>query len=405
VWFMARAHREESARYNFQVMTVRRFTVLVTGLPQHRNATKHLGRLQIAAWFQAHFGSVVDVSIAYDDMVLVKKFKARGEIRRDMLAAQAQGEDDKYAKLARNLKELDSSMAFQRRWDQRRIQAAFVTFQMQESVAKCLAAFPTSWWRRCFLKRELLFAGHTLDVRRAAEPSNTLFYNLGLSQRDKWSRRAWTFLVSCCIMSVSIAAVAASQWYQSSKPSTTDCLTQPYLTVQQVENAPNHGTALYCYCAGLSTHDLLNQSNFCSDYIWRYTVSKGLIFIMATSTVLVNVILQVTMDYLARMEKHSSVTSEQRGISSRLFWGLFLNTGVIILWINANLTPYVGSTLGVVFPGKFSDLSQDWYYEVGVSILITMFLNTMNPHLRSLLAIPSERTYALDSGSVWSFLC
>lgn len=115
-------------------------------------------------------------------------------------------------------------------------------------------------------------------------------------------------------------------------------------------------------------------------------------FLTAFCTVLVNIMLQVFMDRLAVMERHSSLTSQQRGVTSRLFIGLFLNTGVIILIVNANLAPYVGDTIfRSILPGKFSEFEPDWFYSVGVSILLTMFVNAFNPHLMSLLTVPWDK--------------
>ena len=387
VWWIFRDHTKEATAYNSTVMTVRRFTILVSNLPSTQPV---LNRLHIADFFQAKFGPVVDVSVAYNDMHLIELFKQRGELKREAQTAEMQGNTDRRDALSKRVQQVDKNILFKRRIYKKEVRAAFVTFQNQESVAKALAAYPNTWWARCTMPRHLRFHLATIKVTRAAEPSNTLFQNLGLTYGDQWCRRAWTGLVSLAFMSVSFVAVFVSQYYQNRLPTTTSCATAPITTQQQVVDEQSR----FCYCGGLPADQLYDQSSFCSQYIAQYAIAKGLIFMTAISTVLVNFLLQVFMDRLAVLERHSSITSQQRGITSRLFWGLFCNTTVIILVVNANISPYIGVSfdfLSGLFPGQYSEFEPDWYYEVGVSVLITMFLNSMNPHLLSLLAIPYDR--------------
>lgn len=379
-----RDHTKESTKYNSTVMTVRRFTVLVTRLPQ---TTPLLTRVDLADFFQKRFGEVVDVSISYNDMQLVELFKRRGEMRREKQSLEAQDRLEERDALSKKIAALDEVIMFQRRMQQKEIRGAFVTFQHQESVAKCLAAYPRSWLADCLMPKQLRFRGVAPKVVRAAEPSNTLFENLGLPSRAQCCRRAWTGVVSLIVMSLSFVAVYVSQYYQGLIPSTTSCAQSAITSIDQVTDS----TTKYCYCSGLSTSELYEAHSYCSSYIAQYAIAKSLIFLTALSTVLVNFILQVLMDKLAVLERHSSLTSQQRGVTSRLFWGLFFNTAVIILIVNADLEPYLNGRFAWVYsilPGDFADFSQEWFYQVGVSIMITMFLNTVNPHLLSLSTIP-----------------
>ena len=382
MFWLVRDHRRHAASYNSSVMTVRRFTVLVTDLPQ---LTPALTRLQVADWFSAHFGETVDVSLAYDDTELVQLFRQRGEIRRDMLNAQAQGKEDLLAKLRSKLKQFDSQLAFKRRQFTRHVRAAFVTFQNQDSVTRALDAFPNSWWRRCLLKKHLLFQGAKIRVTRAAEPSNTLFHNLGLSRRSQACRRLWTGVVSLALMSVSFVAVFVSQYYQQSLPSTVTCAQAGIISQDQVHDRES----LFCFCGGLDAGKLLTEySNYCSDFVLKFSIAKGLIFLTAASTVIVNALLQMFMDRLAKLERHGSVTSQQRGITSRLFWGLWFNTGVIILLVNADVKPYVGRAL---LPGDYSDFDVDWFNEVGVSVLVTYVHRSMRARMSLFCIVCSVR--------------
>jgi hypothetical protein len=48
---------------------------------------------------------------------------------------------------------------------------------------------------------------------------------------------------------------------------------------------------------------------------------------------------------------------------SKLFVGLFLNTGVVLLLVNASVTQQLGLDVGfeLALSGKYSDFTQDWF--------------------------------------------
>jgi len=457
-YFIFRDHASDATKYNANVMTVRRFTVLVTNVPDGEEIAEYYeaiqrgdnpiilstsdegrrllkeakkrrkqnggggrqrqivpfnpieerererasstssefnpahARLALAHFFQTKFGPVVDVSCVYDNMSLIQLFKRRGELKRELQTAEMRGAKTKKAELIKKIASLDRTILHSRRKNHTKLRAAFVTFQYQESVSRALLAYPESEWARCLMHKDLRFGRRPPHVVRAAEPSNTIFPNLGLSRLDQCCRRAWTGLVSLLLMSGSFAAVFVSQYYQSRIPSSLDCEGYPRRTLDEAREASAFDErAQFCYCASLSAGDLYSETGFCGDYLKQFGISQGLLFLTATCTVLVNALLQLFMDRLAALERHNSVTSHQRGVTSRLFWGLFFNTGVIIVLVNADFSPYLldmGFANVLLTIGKYSDFEASWYREVGVSILLTMFLNTMNPHLLSMLAIP-----------------
>ncbi len=91
---------------------------------------------------------------------------------------------------------------------------------------------------------------------------------------------------------------------------------------------------------------------------------------------------------LARFEKHSSVTSENSAIAKKLFVGLFVNTAVIVLLVNTRWRSGPQLSGSQLFVGQYADFTAEWFSTVGASIFFTLVLNTANPHLVPVLAIP-----------------
>jgi hypothetical protein len=80
--------------------------------------------------------------------------------------------------------------------------------------------------------------------------------------------------------------------------------------------------------------------------------------------VAVNYLLKRTTHLLSSFEKHPSVTAMQESMTWKLFVGLFINTSIVLLVVNADLQVYLGVNL--IFNGTY----QDFVY--------TVRRNTMN---------------------------
>jgi len=76
---------------------------------------------------------------------------------------------------------------------------------------------------------------------------------------------------------------------------------------------------------------------------------------------------------LSKFEKHSTLNQELAQRVLKTFVGQFLNTGVILLLVNARLTEN-----NKVWQGKFSDITSLWYSNVGSTLLSTMFINVFS---------------------------
>ena len=57
----------------------------------------------------------------------------------------------------------------------------------------------------------------------------------------------------------------------------------------------------FCCCSGLGPSELYSASSFCKSYLVKFALAKGLVFMTAASTVLVNALLQMFMDKLATL--------------------------------------------------------------------------------------------------------
>lgn len=160
---------------------------------------------------------------------------------------------------------------------------------------------------------------------------------------------------------------------------------------------------LYCMCqpalrryvrtSGFftGTRKFWNDYTPCQDFLADYTIKNFFIFAAAVSVVVINLALKGVLKYLAKFERHHSVSSMASATAVKLFFASFLNTAIIVLIINAKM-PDTGvlAKFSWLFRGEYEDFKREWYGIVGVGIVSTMIVNVIVPQLAPLL-----QTYVL----------
>jgi hypothetical protein len=86
-------------------------------------------------------------------------------------------------------------------------------------------------------------------------------------------------------------------------------------------------------------------------------------------------------------------------ISNGVFVAQFFNTGLLLLFVNANLTEHNPQSVTKYFKGPFYDYMPEWYGTVGVLIVKTMIINSIMPYvgLVTAFAVPALKR-KIDNG-------
>jgi len=458
IWFgrwLSLRQRHESDAYSAREITVRKYTIEVGNLPR-----KFHDRLRLADWFSQRFGAVVDVAIVYDQFDLLEVYRHRGRIRKEIDLAVEQGEVSKLDALYDQLAEIDEKIAeLTRDVSQRQTLGAFVTFERQESRIAAEKAFQHLWLKTLAEKvthhrqnhqnininqhegssfdtapdnnnapigptvpsisspdtpLSLLFGRkqRLLTVSQAFEPSNILFRNLKYSSRERFGRKMLTALATIILLLVSVIAVYVAQRYQVSLPSTeTECATTNSTSALIPPTDSSDEAEVDCFCSKLGTTGALDADRKygvdCGAYLTKVAIARALSVLAVLVIVVVNLLLKSIIKLLTIFEKHTSLTRMQESITTKLFVGLFLNTGIVLLVVNMSFQQWIGtstpsstadaSAFGVSIPinsffdGRYSDFDRAWFVHVGSSITLTMIFNIFNPHLFPFLCIPWQR--------------
>lgn len=112
-------------------------------------------------------------------------------------------------------------------------------------------------------------------------------------------------------------------------------------------------------------------------------------FLSSFIIVFINYFIQVFFQKLSIFEKYKNLTEELSSRISKIVFALFINTGLLLLLINIKFNvgsdSMVPSSLMFLVKGQYSDLTSEWFRNVGTVIIMTMFMNIVGTPIIVLL--------------------
>jgi len=130
-------------------------------------------------------------------------------------------------------------------------------------------------------------------------------------------------------------------------------------------------------------NDPPERTKLCNDWLTNFLYVNGLGYGSSIITLIINILLSAIVYKLVKFERHWNRTSEVQARALYLLIVQFINTGALVLLLNADIP----SSLWLFRVGRFSDLTSQWYKSAGSSIVLTMLINVFLPHISPLLQI------------------
>lgn len=136
------------------------------------------------------------------------------------------------------------------------------------------------------------------------------------------------------------------------------------------------GTGIYmCYCKGTVTSFFItDETDPCYQYSSDLNGGTLLTNVVSYSIVIVNIILRtINIMFINKIGYHTE--SEQiKAVMTAVFISTFFNTAILLLLTNANLSDSFLRFIPIN-DGQFTDLTQNWYLDIGPSLVMTMLIN------------------------------
>lgn len=90
---------------------------------------------------------------------------------------------------------------------------------------------------------------------------------------------------------------------------------------------------------------------------------------------------------LSEFQRFLNKTEEKASSIVKMFLVQFINTGLVILLVNAKISEIKLPEQFPIFAGRFTDFTVEWYKNVGATISLTMFINVFTPHIGGFIQI------------------
>jgi hypothetical protein len=121
----------------------------------------------------------------------------------------------------------------------------------------------------------------------------------------------------------------------------------------------------------------------CASYVDDFVLFSTLLALVAGVQVLVNVLMTFVLNKSTDFEKHASTVSRSKSLLVRVGIAQVINTGILILCVSAFI-PAI-PTSGSLPTAKYGDFDRRWYRSQGPSIVVSMMVQALLPHVLSVL--------------------
>eukprot|EP00347_Sterkiella_histriomuscorum_P015842 403355479 len=310
---------------------------------------------------------------------------------------------------------------------------AYIQFQSMTGKEKFLKAMvnakPSLLMRNSTKEVKLLnyklLDGYFPEVKQAPEPSVIIWKNLRvifklknliilyqISNLNRFMRSIFTFVITLCVLFATIVALVATKYFQnkySEEYSVNHCGSISVTKQQAYEDylLPKERQVglLACYCynqlsiiqqflylnyltcilrIAVKDIDFQNGQKLCNDWFTGYTLTNAMIYAAALAIVIFNAIILEILILLSEFQRYHTHTQERAASTIKMSISQVINTGIVILIVNARIPNNGLPELAPVFSGQFLDFSVEWYRVVGSTIMLAMIINIISPHFSAI---------------------
>ena len=311
-----------------------------------------------------------------------------------------------------------------------KIHKAFVTFDSEEGLLRCLEYYPSAAEDQDRFDGVLQIDQKSLYVGRCLNPSEIRWENTGIPLTHKIAYVLRSTFALVTLLLLSYIAVAEIQFNYSASPGhvvDSHCSTYKILTSQTTIPGTNGNTITYekvlwdenpaaynksstygdngylkCFCESLASeygksyansfqfYDIsINQNSPWCASLYQELVQEYLQYYYIGLVMLTfNSVFMWLAPILVELEHWESLINASTSLMLKSFFFQYINTALLVLIIYGNLEKLTGINIGVHatettasnsfglggFSGRFGDFSNDWYGSIGVALLFTMLV-------------------------------
>ena len=120
----------------------------------------------------------------------------------------------------------------------------------------------------------------------------------------------------------------------------------------------------------------------CWNWFKDYSLSKSLLYLVPFSIIFVNWVSKTILRLMTKLYGYQSKPEEVLSSSVNMFLMSFINSGVVIQLVYFQWLP--GSEKIPLMLAEYDSFSQEWYQEVGTTVVVTLMLMVLTPHFSNI---------------------
>ena len=144
---------------------------------------------------------------------------------------------------------------------------------------------------------------------------------------------------------------------------------------------------MHCFCSqefkedGYKVRDIKFDAGetYCKDWLSDYSINITLVWCMVMVMSMVNVALKIALRMISQFEKRHDKTDLVISNTFKMLFVQFFNTAIIILLVNLKIHGTPGWF--PILHGEYFNFTTEWYNQIGVSIILTMMISIISPHI------------------------
>lgn len=278
----------------------------------------------------------------------------------------------------------------------------------KNKCTRCCYIFCCKYYR---LKR-FYYKNRWLEIKKNPDnPSNIKWQNMLTSPCKKCISKFFSILLSILLILIGFGIVIGSKYFQdmlnTEFNNDINCSFVEFDEIRVVNeymrtDIPKRNRILtYCFChfqlgaLGMTgaynyafPSGLVNNTKItpCQDWITAYLKFNTITYAIIIIIPILNSLITVSLTSLTDVEKNKSLTDDKSSNMFKIFVGQFINTGLNLLIVNANV-PAIRQWNNnfPILNGVYQDFSSGWFKNVGCTIFFTMIISIITPHIGILL--------------------
>lgn len=221
-----------------------------------------------------------------------------------------------------------------------------------------------------------------------------LWQNLGVGRVSRCCRATLVYFLSAIIIAIGFVIIIYMSYLRDQRVedawSPTMCANEDYVIQEGIDDYfqdDQHQQGIWqCYCFQqfIKTGAEITKIKFgeevpCQVWLTDYTFSLSIIYGLAFFISLINKVLTEVLYYLSYVERPHTLTQQLEGATSKSWIVMFVNSGLVLLLINADYVRVPLPSNSPVLRGPYRDFSTEWYGPVGATIVMTAIINAVVP--------------------------